>query len=244
MSSSHPMQGDEVRAVRAWLRERRRFLPVPVLADKAESNHAPRDPSPSVNDSIGGEARESNLMLESGERSHDSRGGQKISWRGLSNGGFTSGGVVPLAERSASGTNSDAARNGGTRLELASPCTVGRPAGSNPVNGEATSRQSSRSHSPRCTSAADSSPFLFLNQERRPFGRNAINWLFHQIGVRAGLGHVHPHQFRHGCGFSLANAGVPTRTIQDYLGHRCIEHTVRYTQLAGKAFDGITWHVA
>ncbi len=191
MSSSHPMQGDEVRAVRAWLRERKRFLP--------------------------------------------------IFRRGLSNGGLASGGVIPLAERSASGTDLDAARNGGTRLELASPCTVGRPAGSDPVNGEATSRQTSN---PGCTSTADSSPFLFLNQERRPFVRTAINWLFHQIGVRAGLGHVHPHQFRHGCGFSLANAGVPTRTIQDYLGHRCIEHTVRYTQLAGKAFDGITWHVA
>ncbi len=226
VSTSHPMQGDEVRAVRAWLRERRRFLPSGVKACVKEVGFHRQ--------LVGVGRNRKSLACEESP-------GQKLSWRGLSNCGSTSGGVIPLAERSASGTNSDAARNGGTRLELASLCTVGRPAGSDPVNGEATSRQTSN---PGCTSTADSSPFLFLNQERRPFVRTAINWLFHQIGVRAGLGHVHPHQFRHGCGFSLANAGVPTRTIQEYLGHRCIEHTVRYTQLAGKAFDGITWHVA
>ena len=30
----------------------------------------------------------------------------------------------------------------------------------------------------------------------------------------------------------LANAGHDTRSLQDYLGHKNIQHTVRYTELA------------
>ena len=39
---------------------------------------------------------------------------------------------------------------------------------------------------------------------------------------------IHPHMLRHACGFKLANDGVDTRTIQAYLGHKSIQHTVRY----------------
>lgn len=34
---------------------------------------------------------------------------------------------------------------------------------------------------------------------------------------------------RHACGYALANQGLDTRLIQDYLGHRNIHHTVLYT---------------
>ena len=34
---------------------------------------------------------------------------------------------------------------------------------------------------------------------------------------------------RHGCGFALADQVRINRLIQDYLGHRNIQHTVRYT---------------
>jgi hypothetical protein len=37
---------------------------------------------------------------------------------------------------------------------------------------------------------------------------------------------------RHACGYALANAGHDTRRIQDWLGHRSIQHTTRYTQLS------------
>jgi site-specific recombinase XerD len=43
---------------------------------------------------------------------------------------------------------------------------------------------------------------------------------------------IHPHMLRHSCGYNLANDGVDTRTIQSYLGHKSIQHTVRYTELA------------
>ncbi|ECZ4168724.1 tyrosine-type recombinase/integrase, partial [Salmonella enterica] len=40
---------------------------------------------------------------------------------------------------------------------------------------------------------------------------------------------IHPHMLRHACGYALANQGMDTRLIQDYLGHRNIRHTVLYT---------------
>ena len=54
---------------------------------------------------------------------------------------------------------------------------------------------------------------------------------------------IHPHMLRHACGFKLANDGVDTRTIQADLGHKSIQHTVRYTELApigSKAYSGTT----
>jgi site-specific recombinase XerD len=45
-----------------------------------------------------------------------------------------------------------------------------------------------------------------------------------------------PHMLRHACGFALANAGHDTRALQAYLGHRNIQHTVRYTELAPNRF--------
>jgi type 1 fimbriae regulatory protein FimB/type 1 fimbriae regulatory protein FimE len=47
---------------------------------------------------------------------------------------------------------------------------------------------------------------------------------------------VHPHMLRHACGFYLASRGHDTRAIQAYLGHKNIQHTVRYTELAPGRF--------
>jgi site-specific recombinase XerD len=52
---------------------------------------------------------------------------------------------------------------------------------------------------------------------------------------------AHPHMLRHACGFKLANDGVDTRALQAYLGHKSIQHTVRYTELAPTRFKGF-WH--
>ncbi|MFZ5179114.1 tyrosine-type recombinase/integrase, partial [Enterobacter kobei] len=49
----------------------------------------------------------------------------------------------------------------------------------------------------------------------------------------------HPHMLRHACGFALADRGVDTRLIQDYLGHRNIRHTVRYTASNAERFEGV-----
>ena len=48
----------------------------------------------------------------------------------------------------------------------------------------------------------------------------------------AGLGFkAHPHMLGTP-GFALANKGHDTRALQAYLGHRNIQHTVRYTELS------------
>jgi len=43
-------------------------------------------------------------------------------------------------------------------------------------------------------------------------------------------------QLRHACGYKLANDGHDTRSLQAYLGHKNIQHTVRYTELAPTRF--------
>jgi type 1 fimbriae regulatory protein FimB len=83
------------------------------------------------------------------------------------------------------------------------------------------------------------SPLLFLS-ERGPFTRQALNYLVSQIGKRAGLlFKTHPHMLRHSCGFYLANKGLDTRLIQDYLGHRNVQHTSKYTRTAASRFEGL-----
>ena len=47
---------------------------------------------------------------------------------------------------------------------------------------------------------------------------------------------AHPHTLRHASGFKLANDGHDTRSLQAYLGHKNIPHTVRYTELAPTRF--------
>jgi integrase len=81
------------------------------------------------------------------------------------------------------------------------------------------------------------SEFVFATERRGPFTPDAVNRLVKRIGERAKLGFpVHCHMLRHACGFALANAGHDTRAIQDWLGHRSITHTVRYTELAPTRF--------
>jgi site-specific recombinase XerD len=61
----------------------------------------------------------------------------------------------------------------------------------------------------------------------------AFHALFGRIGARANMQFpIHPHMLRHACGFKLANDGHDTRALQHYLGHKNIQHTVRYTELS------------
>ena len=61
--------------------------------------------------------------------------------------------------------------------------------------------------------------------------------LIARLGERAGMAFpIHPHMLRHGCGYALANAGHDTRAIQAWMGHKNIQHTVRYTELAPDRF--------
>jgi type 1 fimbriae regulatory protein FimB/type 1 fimbriae regulatory protein FimE len=81
------------------------------------------------------------------------------------------------------------------------------------------------------------SPFVFVSERGAPFSTAGFARMIERAGVAAKLPFpVHPHMLRHACGFALANAGHDTRAVQAYLGHRNIQHTVRYTELAPTRF--------
>jgi len=83
-------------------------------------------------------------------------------------------------------------------------------------------------------------PFIFVTERGGPLTRSTVNKLISRAGKLAGIEFpVHPHMARHACGYYLANKGVDTRTIQDYLGHVSIMHTVRYTELSPHKFKGL-----
>lgn len=80
-------------------------------------------------------------------------------------------------------------------------------------------------------------PYLFVSERGGPMTASNVRKLVARAGVAAGLPFpVHPHMLRHACGFKLANEGHDTRALQHYLGHRNIQHTVRYTELAPDRF--------
>jgi site-specific recombinase XerD len=84
------------------------------------------------------------------------------------------------------------------------------------------------------------SPFVFQSSRKGPLANDSIAGIVEQAGELAGLAFsMHPHMLRHGTGYYLANKGIDTRTIQAYLGHRNIQHTVRYTELAPGRFKGL-----
>jgi integrase len=81
------------------------------------------------------------------------------------------------------------------------------------------------------------SPFVFTSERGAPFATGGFRTLIARLGEAAGFDfRVHPHMLRHACGYKLANDGVDTRSLQAYLGHRNIQHTVRYTELAPTRF--------
>lgn len=80
-------------------------------------------------------------------------------------------------------------------------------------------------------------PFVFTSERVAPFTNAGFVRMIERAGVKARLGFkAHPHMLRHSCGYALANKGHDTRALQDYLGHRNIQHTVGYTELAPDRF--------
>ncbi len=84
-----------------------------------------------------------------------------------------------------------------------------------------------------------SSPYVFLTERKGPLTASSVRKIVARAGRNAGIPFpVHPHMLRHACGYKLANDGHDTRAIQQYLGHKNITHTVRYTELAADRFNG------
>ena len=81
------------------------------------------------------------------------------------------------------------------------------------------------------------SPFVFTSERGSPFATAGFARMIERAGIEANFAFkAHPHMLRHACGYALANRGHDTRALQAYLGHRNIQHTVRYTELSPTRF--------
>jgi site-specific recombinase XerD len=85
----------------------------------------------------------------------------------------------------------------------------------------------------------DRLPWLFISERGQPLTERGVYYLVRTAGENAGLSDVHPHTLRHSCGYYLADRGTDLRTMQDYLGHRDPRHTVHYTRVTGRRFEGL-----
>lgn len=80
--------------------------------------------------------------------------------------------------------------------------------------------------------------YVFVSELKTPLTTRTVRHIIQRCGEKAGFKFpVHPHQLRHACGHYLASQGHDTRAIQDYLGHKNIHHTVRYTQMSPQRFE-------
>src|SRR6516165_5354320 len=87
------------------------------------------------------------------------------------------------------------------------------------------------------------SPFVFTSERGAPFTTAGFARMVERSGAEARLGFkAHPHMLRHACGYALANKGHDPRALQAFLGHKNIQHTVRYTELAPTRFKTF-WRV-
>ena len=79
--------------------------------------------------------------------------------------------------------------------------------------------------------------YVFVSERGGPISSIGFHRLIQRLGEAAKMPFpIHPHMLRHACGFKLANDGHDTRALQHYLGHKNIQHTVRYTELAPNRF--------
>jgi type 1 fimbriae regulatory protein FimB len=82
---------------------------------------------------------------------------------------------------------------------------------------------------------------LFVSERRKPLSRTMVWVMIRKVAKAAGLAdyNIHPHMLRHACGYNLINRGTDVRIVQSFLGHRSIQSTVRYTELAPNRFANL-----
>src|SRR6516225_5105026 len=81
---------------------------------------------------------------------------------------------------------------------------------------------------------------VFVSERGGPISPIGFHRLIQRLGEAANMPFpIHPHMLRHACGFKLASDGHDTRALQHYLGHKNIQHTVRYTEMAPDRFKDL-----
>ena len=80
--------------------------------------------------------------------------------------------------------------------------------------------------------------YIFITERLSPITTSTVRKMIKRAGEVANIPFsIHPHMLRHSTGFALVNSQQDTRAIQHYMGHKNIQHTVRYTELAAGRFD-------
>ena len=75
--------------------------------------------------------------------------------------------------------------------------------------------------------------YVFISERKAPLTDSTFRKMLAKAGIESKLDiTIHPHMLRHSTGFKLANEGHDIRSIQHYLGHKNIQHTVRYTEIS------------
>jgi type 1 fimbriae regulatory protein FimB/type 1 fimbriae regulatory protein FimE len=81
--------------------------------------------------------------------------------------------------------------------------------------------------------------YIFLSDRGSPFSPAGFQKMIARLGEAAGMPFpIHAHMLRHSAGYKLANDGRDTRSLQVWMGHKNIQHTARYTEMAGNRFKG------
>ena len=85
--------------------------------------------------------------------------------------------------------------------------------------------------------------YLFPGRSRRadvPISANTVWLTCRQAAQQAGIGkRLSPHSLRHSCATHLLDAGADLRTIQVWLGHSRLEHTLIYLHLSNRHLQAV-----
>jgi len=81
------------------------------------------------------------------------------------------------------------------------------------------------------------SKFVFCTRMQKPLASRTVHEIVAKSGVAAKMSFpIHPHMLRHSKGYQLVDKNQHLRAIQEYFGHKNIQHTVLYTKLASGKF--------
>jgi site-specific recombinase XerD len=78
-----------------------------------------------------------------------------------------------------------------------------------------------------------SEPALLINRQGKRLSAESLGLLVHRLARRARVPLVSLHQFRHTCASDLLENGASLVEVQSILGHKSVESTSRYLQVAG-----------
>jgi len=82
--------------------------------------------------------------------------------------------------------------------------------------------------------------YVFRSERGGKLSHDIVRLICERAGRDAGFGfRVRPHMLRHAAGFALAEEGMDTRLIQDFLGHKDIKNTVIYTETSQRRLAGV-----